>query len=260
MKVKLSLKLLIWSHYPTLVKVKRVCDTLMSCLGRKYFQFLKIVVQAIRFRLKNSQRILVIGDSHASFLVTDKLKKNSIHDNFWGFWAGPRLLFSVGKMGLNIDKAVELIFKLISPTATLFLFGEIDVRTRSSELNKSKFALHSVVGEYLSTLSFFCRRYNLGFPCVLQPLPPSDFQHYSLDFPTRGTIEERLKASAEISEALGIQHAAFGLQFIAFPQSLVEVNGTILEARLIDSCHTNSITNEIWRSEILSNLAIKGNF
>lgn len=186
--------------------------------------------------------------------MNNKLDENLGRNSFWAFWVGPKLLFSVGKKGLQLNKRMEQILGVISPTNTVFLFGEIDIRTRPLELNKSKFASQSVVESYLHSLLEFCRRYGLSSPCVLQPPPPSKRLSNSKDFPTTGTIADRIQANTLIARELKIQSPAFGLKYIAFPESLVEADGSTREMYALDGVHTNSIANEIWIIEIISKL------
>ncbi len=210
-----------------------------------------LLLASLLFRFKYRKRILVIGDSHASFLLHGYPHTNGSRENFWAFWLGPKLLFSISRDGVNIERNMERTLRVIAPTYICFLFGEIDVRTRLSHFTDQPEVTQRIVNLYLAQCRFFSDSHGLKFKVVLEAPPPTRHLNLSKDFPTRGSIGDRSKAHALLTQELRIQSRKEGFEFVPFPATLLDSEGHLADQYTSDGCHTSLIANEIWRSQIL---------
>lgn len=223
----------------------------LHSLFLSFYVNLKLIFAALLFRLKCRTRILIVGDSHGSFLLHGKVEMNWGQDNFWAFWLGPKLLFSISRDGITINKGMKRTIGIIAPTNILYLFGEIDVRTRLSALTDRREVIEVMVSKYFASLNKFSESYGIRSRMVLEPPPPTKGLHFSADFPIEGHVGDRIETHYLLAQQLKSQSRDNGFKFVPFPGTLIEPDGTLSEIYTDDGCHVNLFASEIWRQKIM---------
>jgi hypothetical protein len=230
---------------------------MLSLIGRiglrtNFRQALKV----LSFRRRYQVRYLVIGDSHASFLVHNRVLANQGYEGMWALWCGPKLLFSIGRDGLRLGNDMMRTIRFMKATHTLFCFGEIDVRTRHNLLNSEK-DVQRITNSYLKSLKKFSDKYSLKSRVVLEPPPPFFFRDLidvssDDEYPIRGNPEDRLLAHNLLARELKLLSINYGFIFIPFPEVLKEASGYFSDKYSHDTCHANKAANDIWKLQIKS--------
>lgn len=192
---------------------------------------------------------LLIGDSHS---VTNaggvlgpgaKLRRGLCLSDGRRIWAqhlGPRLAFSIARDGLPGDLKVSSKF-----TTIVLVVGEIDIRTRPKDLQRATTdwiagAISGRFAEWIHTNA----PYATGF--VANPIPPCSTAQLNKDFPSAGTLADRLDAYATLTSSLQT-HIRKPLVLIDSTSALTGRSGQLLETYSDDGCHLNKAGSVQWR-------------
>ena len=170
----------------------------------KLLDFLLVVLKLVRVK----PNAIWVGDSHAHFISRNgkRIRHFSITDeNHLLIWLGPKLLYSVSKHGLSIDKLTKLVLNKAAFGQNLVLsFGEIDCRVHfvTKTLDKGVKGFDNIAKNYSDSVMEFLKIYNLGSALILTPVPPSDFGLDNPVFPRNGSLSERVIVTKMITESL----------------------------------------------------------
>ena len=135
--------------------------------------------------------IHTIGDSHCGG-VTGKPKEEQAFaqiSNVIPHWLGPKLMFSIGRDGLDISK-----FSINDNDTVIFCFGEIDCRCHVHKY-KENFTevINSIVDKFFITINRIHQQRPQIKICIYNVLPPvkKGTVPENPDYPYLGTDEER---------------------------------------------------------------------
>jgi len=192
---------------------------------------------------------LLIGDSHSVANAGGVLGPGArlrrglcLSDGrrLWALHLGPRLAFSIARAGIPTEVRVSRRFSSI-----VLVVGEIDVRTRPNDLQQETTdliaeAIYTRLTEWMKTNAPSAT----GF--VAAPIPPSSTPNLSKDFPSTGTLADRLDAHARLTGSLStrIQEP---LMLIDGTSALAGNSGQLLDRYSDDGCHLNRSGSAEWR-------------
>ena len=182
-------------------------NVLLPTLKKRISKLLDFLIVVLKL-LHVKPNAIWVGDSHAHFISRNgkRIRHFSITDkNHLVIWLGPKLLYSVSKHGLRIDKLTNLVLNKASFGQNLVLsFGEIDCRVHfvPKTLNEGVKEFDNIAKNYKDSVMDFLKIYNLGSALILTPVPPSDTGLDNPMFPRNGSLPERVVATKMITESL----------------------------------------------------------
>lgn len=219
----------------------------------KYRQSITSAFDIIIFRLTRDFRNILIGDSHSSFLIHNSLKSSSYNSNIWNYYLGPKTLFSIAHKGVSLSSENVRNLQVIRPHRAIFLFGEIDVRTRLAETPNHNL-LREFSVKYIGSLMNFCDLHSISKRVILEAPPPTNSEIQNPDYPFSGTLEERVAVHNLFFSILDSECANKGISFVPFPQILKNKFYELDMKHSFDGCHLNESANTIWLKSILDTL------
>jgi hypothetical protein len=200
--------------------------------------------------------VMWIGDSHASFISSGGLVPpwTLSPEGDLVFWLGPVLAFNFRANQLRTSWTVLL--RKSSVTEGVFVFGEIDVRVHLGEDRNKRST--GWVDRYLGEVAATTRRMRLDRVVVLGPVPPSRVTSRSMQgdpaFVARGTLGERVAATAWLREALKHQCHQRGFDFLALDDVVAAPDGCLRPEYDLDGCHLNAEGSRLVRESVRARL------
>ena len=193
--------------------------------------FLCALVQA------SAAAVHVFGDSHAKYSFST-IPSCTIH------WLGPITMHRVGRdglQGLNIKS-----YGVQENDVVIFVFGEIDVRCHVIPQCQKGRTLDDVLGQlitkYIATIQENRKQYQRLHPVIFAVLPPIRLVG-SADYPSRGTVEERIAATRALNAHLHAAAEKEGIDVIDVHADFSTKEG-LLEPKLSDgNVHMNPACN-----------------
>lgn len=197
--------------------------------------------------MNDKGRLHVFGDSHASACF-DRFADADI------YWLGPVTMHRVARDGAAfVEKYVPSSH---SRDIFVFVFGEIDVRCHVGRVaEKQGVARENVISE---TVSNYVKRISEAMKgrdarvVLSSVVPPSDYRD-DPDFPTYGTIDDRIAITSAMNRALNVEAARHGFVFLDFSKFYADRTGRLRVVKSdgavhIGLDHTRQIRNELARA------------
>ena len=196
-------------------------------------------------RASKVSRLHVFGDSHASACF-DRFADADI------YWLGPVTMHRVARDGADF---VAQVTEANQSDLFVFVFGEIDVRCHVGRIADIQgVARATLVADLVSR---FVERIRLsmsgrdGRVVICSVVPPSDFRE-DPNFPTYGTLDDRITITAMMNSSLRAAADEFGFIFLDFSRFYADRAGRLRMSRSdgavhIGLDHTRQIRNELAR-------------
>lgn len=194
------------------------------------------------------KRVLVIGDSHAVFLVNSKLRPIAIKQNYISLWLGPRLLFNINDSDFKITPEILSLNKKSKFSQVIFILGEIDIRCHLAGLPSNWDNAEVWVHNYISWI----KKVTLNLQCesitVLCGPPPTDYGLENPNFPKVGPLSKRLLAFNKLNCLLDDASKLFEGVVVKVPWAIIQdPDGSLSQRYTDDGCHINESGSKLIR-------------
>ena len=187
-----------------------------------------------------SLKTLTIGDSHAVHFHGYIQKNNTKNRNVL-LWLGPRLMYSIAQNGFGFTFLQKLILRAWNPNLCFIWLGEIDVRMHLVKHQISGVDQMNWLENYFSQLEDL--RHAIGNPkmIVFSPVPQSVVITPQIDFPSYGSLLDRIEAQSNLIYKMDTLHkeSRFHFNFINVTSALQDQEGPLLSEYSDDCCHLN---------------------
>jgi len=196
---------------------------------------------------RNKVRILWIGDSHSAFLRRG-VKEAKLDLSSIVYWLGPRLMYSISKHDFPLPFGTRRIMRLWRPTAVVVVLGEIDVRMFLAA-DEVKNRDNSWVREFLCRLDSLRRELGQERIFLLSSIPPSDLPPVDPGIERKGTLAERVIATAWLQNALelNLKQLSLKVSVLDLGGEISASDGSISQKYCSDGIHVNKFgASKIW--------------
>ncbi len=212
--------------------------------------------------------IHVFGDSHASacfsntqtgLIATETsdffYKKNllSLTIPFTITNLTPRTMFRVGRDGINGLSVKD--YGVQDGDVVVFLFGEVDVRCHigkqrdvyGRELNV---IIDELAQSYIKTMIENRQRFSSLRMVIVSVIPPSD-QHYNPQFPSYGTLQDRVAITRHLNRVLQFYAFKNDILFLDIYSYFAQHDGSLNVMLSDGTVHIHQLHNKIIREKLI---------
>lgn len=192
----------------------------------------------------SSFTVHVLGDSHAFFcfnntqsgITADEMSTfhyvkdgKSCSLSFYIHWLGSRTMHRVGRdglSGLNIKR-----FGVKEGDVVVFLFGEVDVRChigkQRDQFKRSQAeVIQTLASNYLRTIYENKRQYK-NITCIVASVTPPCDRGYNPSYPFYGPLQDRVRITQELNEALSLHGQRLGIHFLDIYSMYAQEDGSL---------------------------------
>jgi hypothetical protein len=193
---------------------------------------------------KRHQRILWVGDSHAS--TFHRYAKNFTSDDsvvFVCYGLGPRLIHSVLEHSYPISKLQIALLRVWRALDLVVALGEIDCRMYLATEDFPRYRDVEWVNRFVALTTELGLKLAAHCVPILAPAPPSDIGASDPTYPKRGLSSDRIHGSSWLTGSLREQTLSRGptIQLIEISELLSAYDGSLDSTWTTDGIHVNNL-------------------